>query len=121
MEMTDGYGADAVLECVGSALSNDTAMKVARCGAIVGRVGLPHGVEADVPGLFYRNVGLRGGPAPVRHYDTEVDHLLELVLKGDIHPGRVFTAEFTLDDIQAAYDAMDRRETIKSLLRVSEV
>ena len=61
--MTDGYGADAVLECVGSALSNDTAMKVARAGAVVGRVGLPHGVEADIPGLFYRNVGLRGGPA----------------------------------------------------------
>lgn len=121
MEMTDGYGADAVLECVGSALSNDTAMKVARCGAVVGRVGLPHGVEADIPGLFYRNVGLRGGPAPVRHYDTAVDHLLDLVLNGEIHPGRVFTAEFTLDDIQAAYDAMDQRKTIKSLLRVSEV
>ena len=30
LETTDGYGADAVLECVGSALSNDTAMKVAR-------------------------------------------------------------------------------------------
>lgn len=41
LEMTDGYGADAVLECVGSALSNDTAMKVARAGAVVGRVGLP--------------------------------------------------------------------------------
>ena len=48
LEMTDGYGADAVLECVGSALSNDTAMKVARAGAIVGRVGLPHDVAMSV-------------------------------------------------------------------------
>lgn len=121
LDMTGGYGADAVLECVGSAQSNDTAMKVARAGAIVGRVGLPHGVEADIPGLFYRNVGLRGGPAPVRHYDTAVDHLLDRVLAGEIHPGRVFTSEFTLDDIQAAYDAMDQRRTIKSLLRISDV
>ena len=121
LAMTDGYGADAVLECVGSAQSNDTAMKVARAGAVVGRVGLPHGVEADIPGLFYRNVGLKGGPAPVHHYDLEVDHLLDRVLAGEIHPGRVFTAEFTLDDIQAAYQAMDERRTIKSLLRVSEV
>ena len=120
MDMTGGYGADAVLECVGSAQSNDTAMKVARAGAVVGRVGLPHGVEADIPGLFYRNVGLRGGPAPVRHYDTAAG-LLGLVLKGEIHPGRVFTAEFPLEDIQAAYEAMDQRRTIKSLLRVSEV
>ena len=43
LEMTDGYGADAVLECVGSALSNDTAMKVARAGAVVGRVGARRG------------------------------------------------------------------------------
>lgn len=118
MEMTDGYGADAVLECVGSAQSNDTAMKVARCGAIVGRVGLPHGVEVDVPGLFFRNVGLRGGPAPVRTYD--INRLVKEVLDGNINPGRVFTSEYTLDDIQEAYAAMDERRTIKSLLRVSE-
>ena len=120
MDMTGGYGADAVLECVGSAQSNDTAMKVARAGAVVGRVGLPHGVEADIPGLFYRNVGLKGGPAPVRHYDTTAD-LLSLVLNGAIHPGKVFTAEYTLDQIQEAYDAMDQRRVIKALLRVSEV
>lgn len=119
LELTNGYGADAVLECVGSALSNDTAMKVARAGAIVGRVGLPHGVEADIPGLFYRNVGLRGGPAPVRTYDMQ--RLLKEVLDGTINPGIVYTSEYTLDDIQEAYAAMDERRTVKSLLRISEV
>lgn len=119
LEMTDGYGADAVLECVGSALSNDTAMKVARAGAVVGRVGLPHDVEVDIPGLFYRNVGLRGGPAPVRTYDMQ--RLLKEVLDGTINPGIVYTSEYTLDDIQEAYVAMDERRTVKSLLRISEV
>lgn len=119
LEMTDGYGADAVLECVGSALSNDTAMKVARAGAVVGRVGLPHDVEVDIPGLFYRNVGLRGGPAPVRTYDMQ--RLLKEVLDGTINPGIVYTSEYTLDDIQEAYAAMDERRTVKSLLRISEV
>lgn len=119
LEMTDGYGADAVPECVGSALSNDTAMKVARAGAVVGRVGLPHDVEVDIPGLFYRNVGLRGGPAPVRTYDMQ--RLLQEVLDGTINPGIVYTSEYTLDDIQEAYAAMDERRTVKSLLRISEV
>lgn len=119
LEMTDGYGADAVLECVGSALSNDTAMKVARAGAVVGRVGLPHDVEVDIPGLFYRNVGLRGGPAPVRTYDMQ--RLLKEVLDGTINPGIVYTSEYMLDDIQEAYAAMDERRTVKSLLRISEV
>ena len=97
LEMTDGYGADAVLECVGSALSNDTAMKVARAGAVVGRVGLPHGVEADIPGLFYRNVGLRGGPAPVRTYDLQ--RLLKECSTATSIPASS-TPEYTLDDIQ---------------------
>ena len=119
LEMTDGYGADAVLECVGSALSNDTAMKVARAGAVVGRVGLPHAVEVDIPGLFYRNVGLRGGPAPVRTYDMQ--RLLKEVLDGTINQGIVYTSEYTLDDIQEAYAAMDERRTVKALLRISEV
>lgn len=119
LEMIDGYGADAVLECVGSALSNDTAMKVARAGAVVGRVGLPHDVEVDIPSLFYRNVGLRGGPAPVRTYDMQ--RLLKEVLDGTINPGIVYTSEYTLDDIQEAYAAMDERRTVKSLLRISEV
>lgn len=42
--------------------------------------------------------------------------LLDAVLNADINPGRVFTSEFHLDDIQAAYEAMDERKTIKSYL-----
>lgn len=118
LELTDGYGADAVLECVGSEQSNDTAMKVARPGAIVGRVGLPQG-QVDTITNFYHNVGLRGGPAPVRTYDMQ--RLVAAVLDGSINPGRVFTSEYTLDEVQQAYDAMDQRKTIKSLLRVSEI
>ncbi|GGI12582.1 alcohol dehydrogenase [Galliscardovia ingluviei] len=118
LALTDGYGADAVLECVGSELSNETAMKVARAGAIVGRVGLPQG-QVDTIANFYRNVGLRGGPAPVRTYDMQ--RLVEAVLSGSINPGRVFTSEYSLDRVQEAYEAMDQRTTIKALLRVSEI
>ncbi len=74
---------------------------------------------SDIPGLFYRNVGLRGGPAPVRTYDLQ--RLLKEVLDGNINPGIVYTSEYTLDDIQEAYAAMDERRTVKSLLRISEV
>ena len=67
-------------------------------------------MEADIPGLFYRNVGLRGGPAPVRTYDLQ--RLLKEVLDGNINPGIVYTSEYTLDDIQEAYAAMDERRTV---------
>lgn len=116
-QLTDGFGADAVLECVGTDESSETAFAIAAAGAIVGRVGVPHDVAIDAPGTFYRNVGMRGGPAPARAYQPE---LLKLVLDGAINPGKVFDATFTLDEIGEAYAAMDERRAIKALIKVSE-
>ncbi len=117
MELTDGIGADAVLECVGTDEANQTAFAVARAGAIVGRVGVPHDVVIDANGTFFRNVGMRGGPAPVRAY---MDILLPAVLEERINPGKVFDLTTDLDHIEDAYAAMDERRVIKSLLKVSE-
>jgi alcohol dehydrogenase len=117
MDLTDGYGADAVLECVGTKESTDTAFAVARAGAIVGRVGVPHDAPVDAVDTFYRNVGMRGGPAPARAYQPE---LLAAVLDGRIDPGKVFDYVTDLDHIADAYAAMDERRAIKALVRVSE-
>ncbi|MFD1418843.1 zinc-dependent alcohol dehydrogenase family protein [Companilactobacillus keshanensis] len=117
MELTDG-GADAVLECVGTEQSVDTAVKVGRPGAIVGRVGIPQNPEMNTNNLFFKNIGLRGGIASVTTDDREI--LLDAVLKGEINPGKVFTKRFALEDIQKAYEAMDKREAIKSLVIISE-
>ena len=116
-DLTDGYGADAVLECVGTKDAMETSFAIARPGAIVGRVGVPHGVNIDAEGTFYRNVGMRGGPAPARHYQPE---LLEAVLDGRINPGKVFDLTTDLDHIADAYAAMDERRAIKALIKVSE-
>jgi alcohol dehydrogenase len=115
--LTDGYGADAVLECVGTQEATETAFAIARAGATVGRVGVPHDAEVDATGTFYRNVGMRGGPAPARHYQPE---LMAAVLDGTIDPGRVFDLTTDLDHIADAYAAMDERRAIKALVRVSE-
>src|SRR5258705_1069333 len=40
-ELTDGYGAHSVLECVGLDQSTQTAIEIARPGGAVGRVGVP--------------------------------------------------------------------------------
>jgi threonine dehydrogenase-like Zn-dependent dehydrogenase len=42
-ELTDGVGADAVLECVGTAQAMQTAISIARPGSMVGYVGVPRG------------------------------------------------------------------------------
>ena len=117
-DLTDGYGADAVLECVGTKEATETAFAVAKAGAIVGRVGVPHDAEIDPLGTFFRNVGMRGGPAPARAYQPE---LLQAVLNGDINPGKVFDLTIDLDDIAEAYAAMDERRAIKALVKVSDL
>ncbi|HKK21109.1 MAG TPA: zinc-binding dehydrogenase, partial [candidate division Zixibacteria bacterium] len=117
MKLTEGVGADAVLECVGTSEANQTSFAIARPGAIVGRVGVPHNVNILVEPTFYRNVGMRGGPAPVRAYLPE---LLEAVLAGKINPGKVFDLKTDLDNIGEAYSAMNERRAIKSLVQVSD-
>ena len=118
LELTGGVGVDAALECVGTAEAFTTAVAVTRPGGIVGYVGVPHGVEVPINTLFFRNVGLRGGAAPVRTYIPE---LLDDVLAGRIDPGRVFDFETDLDGIAEAYAAMDERRAIKTLVRVGTV
>ena len=118
LELTDGVGVDAALECVGTNEAVQTALAVARPGSIVGYVGVPHGVEIPVQDIFFRNVGVHGGPAPARAYIPE---LLSDVLEGRINPGRVFDFTTDLNGIAEAYAAMDGRRAIKSLLRVGAV
>jgi len=117
-EMTGGVGVDAAVECVGTGQAMETAMGVARPGSVVGFVGVPHGAEAPIEGMFFRNVGIHGGSAPVRAYIPE---LLADVLKERINPGLVFDYETDLDGIGDAYEAMNERRAIKSLLRVGTV
>lgn len=115
LDATDGIGADAVLECVGTTESFATAFAAARPGATVGFVGVPNGVDAfPTATAFARNVGLAGGMAPVRRY---LPQLLELVLSGDIDPGRVFDRELPMAEAAEGYRLMDEREAIKVLLR----
>jgi len=114
LDMTDGVGADSVLECVGNNASMRTAFAVARPGSTVGFVGVPHGVKLPVGRMFGTNVGLAGGMAPVRAY---LPDLLERTLSGAIAPGRVFDLALPLDQVAEGYRAMDERRAIKVMLQ----
>jgi threonine dehydrogenase-like Zn-dependent dehydrogenase len=90
-------------------------MGIVRPGGAVGRVGVPH--YEVVPGakqMFYRNVIVAGGPAPVRAY---IDELLPDVMEGRIEPGRVFDRTVGLDGVPDGYRAMNEREVLKVMIR----
>ncbi|HEV7991300.1 MAG TPA: zinc-dependent alcohol dehydrogenase family protein [Gemmatimonadaceae bacterium] len=113
-ELTNDVGADSVLECVGTQESMWQAIRAARPGGYVSYVGVPHGVQLDGAKLFYTHAHLHGGPAPVRRY---LPKLIDLVLRGEIDPGKVFDLTLPLDQVAEGYRAMDERRAIKTLLR----
>src|SRR4051794_34116975 len=57
-QLTNGVGADSVLECVGTQESTQQAIRSTRPGGSVGYVGVPHGVTLDGADLFFRHVRL---------------------------------------------------------------
>ncbi|AQX16964.1 MULTISPECIES: zinc-dependent alcohol dehydrogenase family protein [Tessaracoccus] len=113
-ELTGGLGAHSVIEAVGTQESMLQAIHATRPGGHVGYVGVSHGVQLDGLGLFFSHVHLHGGPAPVREYLPE---LIDLILRGEIEPGKVFDLRIGLDEAAEGYKAMDERRAIKALLR----
>lgn len=113
-ELTLGYGADSVLECVGTQESMMQAVRSTRPGGYTSFVGVPHGVTLDGTQLFFSHVHLHGGPAPVRRF---LPDLIGLVLRQKINPGKVFDLTLPLSDVAEGYRAMDERRAIKAFLR----
>ena len=112
-DLTNGIGADSVLECVGTQESMLQAIRSTRPGGFVSYVGVPHGVELDGQALFFAEVHLHGGPAPVRRY---LPHLIDLVLNEKVNPGKVFDLVLPLQQVAEGYRAMDERRAIKTML-----
>lgn len=110
-ELTRGVGADAALECVGLGPAMETAFTVARPGSTIGFVGVPHGVAPPAEIMFRRNIGLAGGMAPTVHF---APLLLDAVLDGRIHPGRVFDLQLPFERLVEGYTAMNDRTAIKA-------
>jgi threonine dehydrogenase-like Zn-dependent dehydrogenase len=113
-DLTDGLGAHSVVEAVGTQESMMQAIRATRPGGHVGFVGVAHGVEIPGQELFYAEVHLLGGPAPVRRF---LPDLIERITSGAIDPGRVFDLTLPLEQAADGYAAMDERRAIKALLQ----
>ena len=112
-ELTNGLGAHSVIEAVGTQESMMQAIHAARPGGHIGFVGVSHGVTIDGLELFFSEVHLLGGPAPVRRFLPE---LIQLVWDRKIDPGKVFDLTLPLDEAAEGYKAMDERRATKVLL-----
>jgi threonine dehydrogenase-like Zn-dependent dehydrogenase len=114
-ELTGGRGAPSGVEAVGTQESMNQAIRSTRGGGHVGFAGVNHDVVLSGEELFFSQVYLHGGPAPVRRFLPE---LIDLIWQRKINPGKVFDLAIPLDEAAEAYRAMDERRAIKVMLAV---
>jgi threonine dehydrogenase-like Zn-dependent dehydrogenase len=113
-DLTYGLGAHSVIEAVGTHTSMMQAIRSTRAGGHIGYVGVPHGVQLPGEELFFAEVHMLGGPAPVRRF---LPKLIDLVLSGKINPGKIFDLTLPLAQVAEGNRAMDERRAIKAMLR----
>ena len=114
-ELTDGLGADVVVEAVDNEASFDQALGCVRPGGHLSFVGVPHGVPLDMDRMFGAEVHMFGGPAAVRKY---LPTMIDLIYRGEINPGAVFDLVLPLEQAAEGYAAMDERRATKVMLTV---
>lgn len=112
-ELTDGWGADSVLECVGTDSSLAQAIGSTAPGGTVGWVGVPHQATSHLGDQFRRNIAMRGGMAPTRIY---AEDLVRRVLAREIEPGLVLDRTVGLSEVAQGYELMDQRRAVKVLV-----
>ena len=115
-DLTEGYGADVVIECAGTKLAWETSLDVVRKG---GRVlwfgGLPAGtrLDLDTGRVHYGEITLfnmHGGTAP------EAREAFDLITSGAINVQALLSGELPLEQLETALRRMMAGEVIKMVI-----
>ncbi|MET8449718.1 zinc-dependent alcohol dehydrogenase family protein [Streptomyces sp. NPDC005209] len=104
-DLTDGLGADVVIEAVGTPESFELCTEMVRPGGHVANVGV-HGRPATLhlEDLWNKNVTITTGLVDTRSTPT----LLRMTAAGRLPTERMVTHTFPLDRMEEAYDVFDR-------------
>ena len=103
--LTDGLGADVVMEAVGIPSAFELCTRLVRPGGHLANIGV-HGAPATLhlETLWIKDVTITTGLVDTRTTPT----LLRLLAEGQIDPTAIVTHRFGLDQMMAAYDVFSR-------------
>lgn len=105
-DLTDGVGADVVLECVGVPITFQWSLDVLRKGGRVACVGIPVGpVELSLQDLVLYELELIGSRASA----GEMRHVMPLVMNGQMRAGELITHQFPLTSFPEALETFNER------------
>jgi threonine dehydrogenase-like Zn-dependent dehydrogenase len=107
-DATQGRGADAVLEAVGTPKATKLAFDLARPGGTLAAVGVHHEAAFPFsPGAAYdKNLTYRIGRCPVRHY---MERLLQVARRRQDELALLFTHRIPLEQSPAGYRIFDSK------------
>ncbi|MET3558906.1 alcohol dehydrogenase [Streptococcus rupicaprae] len=116
-DITNGYGVDIAMECVGYPATFDVAQKIVSIGGHIANLGV-HGkpVSFELQDLWIKNITLNTGL--VNANTTEM--LLNVIKSGKIDATQLVTHHFKLSEIEKAYDVFKNAEANKSLKVIIE-
>jgi alcohol dehydrogenase len=113
-EMTDGRGADVVVDAVGDPKALDLAIRLARNAGTVSAIGVyAERAEVHLGLAWLKGLSLQAGPANVIGH---VDRVLALMTAGVLDPAPLVSAHTPLEAAAEAYAVYARREALKIVL-----
>ena len=117
-ELTDGRGADSVMELVGILAAQRLAYEIVRPGGIMSVIGChctPNFAFSPVE-AYDKNLTYRTGRCPARHY---MDRLTQRVVEGEFEIDSFVTHTFAAEECVKAYDVFSNRDDncLKAMFR----
>jgi S-(hydroxymethyl)mycothiol dehydrogenase len=117
--LTDGYGVDYAFECVGQPQVLQQVLAARDLAGVAVLIGVPPAgstLTLDLQWLFSRGGALKpswyGDCLPSRDFPMLVDWYL----KGELRLDELVTRRIALDAVQDAFEAMERGETLRSVV-----
>ncbi len=118
-ELTDGRGADAVMELVGLPEAMGTSFKLLRPGGILSVIGCHCTPDFSFSPVdaYNKNLTYRTGRCPARHY---MQGLSERAATGEFKLDAFITHYFAMEDCKEAYDVFSQRKNgcLKAAFRI---
>ncbi len=116
----DGLGADVAFEAIGSPdVIRQAFLSVKRGGkaVVVGVAGF--GVDVNIPACLIplEERSLMGSLYGSANMQRDVPRLIDLYKEGRLKLDELVSREIALDEVNAAFDAMDKGEVVRSVIR----
>ena len=112
----DGFGADLIVDATGVSAAFKQAMEMVRPNGKITKIGWgPQPLNASLDPIVGKAVTVQGS---FSHTYTTWEHVLGLLSTGQIDLKPVIGGTYPLSEWRTAFEAMEKGETIKSVMRI---